>query len=185
MKERLKSPVLKLAIGERDHIKGPENAPVTLVEYGDFECNLCGRAYPVVEEILQKYGKKVRFVFRNFPLKTIHLNSYDAALVAESAALQGMFWEMHNLLYENQENLERPSLITYAESLGLDTDKIRADMESTAVLAKVKEDFRSGVISGVNGTPTFFVNGMRYNGTFYVWDLSRAIDKALEQAKQR
>lgn len=176
-----KSPVLKLAVGERDHIKGPDNASVTLVEYGDFECNICGRAYPVVQEVLEKYDGKVRFVFRNFPLKTIHPNSYDAALVAESAGLQGRFWEMHNLLYENQDNLERSALLGYAVSLGLDAEKIKMDMESAEVLAKVKEDFRSGVISGVNGTPTFFINNMRYNGTFYLWDISRALDRALEQ----
>jgi protein-disulfide isomerase len=185
MSEKLKSPVLKLPVGERDHSQGPLDALVTLVEYGDFECSLCGRAYPVLKELLNKYEDKIRFIFRNFPMKTIHPNAYDAALAAEAAGLQGKFWEIHNAFFKNQDNLEKPQLLKYAGSAGADAGKMRADMESEAVRAKVKEDFRSGVISGVNGTPTFFINGIRYDGTYYLWDISKAIDRALVKAVQR
>jgi protein-disulfide isomerase len=179
MSERLKSSVLKLLVGERDHSQGPADAPVMLVEYGDFECSLCGRAFPVIEELLNTYEGKIRFIFRNFPMKTIHPNAYDAALAAEAAGLQGKFWEIHSIFFKNQDNLERPQLIKYAASAGVDPEKLKTDMESETIRAKVKEDFRSGVISGVNGTPTFFINGIRYNGTYYLWDISKAIDRAL------
>lgn len=182
MSLKSKSPILKLPVGDRDHSMGPVDAPVTLVEYGDFECSICGRAYPVVKELLGTYEGKIRFIFRNFPMKTIHDNAYDAALAAEAAGLQGKFWEVYHLFFRNQESLEKSNLLKYAASAGVDEAGMLADMESDAVKQKVKEDFRSGVISGVNGTPTFFINGVRYNGTYYLWDLSKAVDRVLDQA---
>lgn len=179
--EKYKSPVLKLPIGDRDHILGNAGAKIILVEYGDFECNLCGRAYPVLKELLQNFEGKVRFAFRNFPLKTIHPNAYDAALAAEAAGIQGKFWEIHDYMYENQNDLEISKLLDNAVMLGLDKEKLKMDLDSPSVLAKVREDFRSGVMSGVNGTPTFFIDGVRYNGTFYLWDISRAIERVLSQ----
>jgi protein-disulfide isomerase len=184
MSEKLKSPVLKLPVGERDHSQGSADAPVTLVEYGDFECSLCGKAFPVLKELLSTYEGKIRFIFRNFPMKTLHPNAYDAALAAEAAGLQGKFWEIHSIFFKNQDNLEKPQLFRYAASTGADAERLKADMESEAVRAKVKEDFRSGVISGVNGTPTFFINDIRYNGTYYLWDISKAVDRALAQPVQ-
>src|SRR5262249_6617747 len=135
-----------IAIRESDHIQGSETAPVTLLEYGDFECPYCGQAYPIVKQIQRRLDQQLRFVFRNFPISTSHPPAAHAAEAAEAAASQGKFWEMHDLLYEHQRALADRDLVGYAASLGLDE-------------ARVREDFMSGVYGGVNGTPTFFING--------------------------
>jgi len=148
----------------RDHIQGPGSAPVTLVEYGDYECPYCGMAYPIVKSIQQALGNKLRFAFRNFPLSDSHPHAEQAAEAAEAAGAQGKFWEMHDALYENQERLETEDIMSYGEELGLDTNQLAQALEDGAYKARVREDFRGGVRSGVNGTPTFFINGSRYDG---------------------
>jgi protein-disulfide isomerase len=149
---------------DRDHIQGSASAPVTLVEYGDYQCSYCGMAYPIVKSLQQALGDQMRFVFRNFPLRDSHPNAEHAAEAAESAGAQGSFWEMHDTLYENQDQLEDSDLLAHAKALGLDPAQMARDLEDGTYVKRVREDFRSGVKSGVNGTPTFFVNGVRYDG---------------------
>lgn len=149
---------------DRDHVQGSASAPVTLVEYGDYQCPYCGMAYPIVKSLQRALGNKLRFVFRNFPLSDSHEFADHAAQTAEAAGAAGKFWEMHDTLYENQEQLSDRDLVTYAEQLGLDTTRLVRDLEEGTYAGRVREDFRSGVRSGVNGTPTFFVNGSRYDG---------------------
>ena len=165
-------------VSERDHAAGDPNAPVTLVEYGDYECPHCGHAYPIVRSIQHRLGKKLRFVFRNFPLAESHPHARHAAEAAEAAADQGKFWEMHDLLYENQDRLEDEDLIGMARRLKLDAEAIATALEDGTWTARVREDFRSGVRSGVNGTPTFFINGERYDGA---WPDEDAFVRVLER----
>ena len=155
---------LKTPVGPNDHIQGPADAPVTLVEYGDYQCPYCGQAYPIVKALQARFGARLRFVFRNMPLKNAHPQAELAAEAAEAAALQGKFWGMHDALYENQDNLDLESLLEYAAELDLDVSKFITDMGSRQVEQRVANDFQGGVRSGVNGTPTFFVNGFRYDG---------------------
>lgn len=151
-------------IAERDHIQGPTNARIHLVEYGDFECPFCGEAYPIVKAIQQKLGKELCFTFRNFPLTKAHPHAEHAAEAAEAAGAQGRFWEMHDLLFENQDALDDRDLFRYAEMLRLDVPRLMTEVRTGAHLHRIREDFSSGVRSGVNGTPTFFINGERYDG---------------------
>jgi protein-disulfide isomerase len=147
----------------RDHIQGADGAPVTLVEYGDYECPYCGMAYPIVKSLQQALGDQLRFVFRNFPLTDSHPHAEHAAEAAEAAAAQGRFWEMHDTLYENQERLADRDLVAHAQALGLDAARVAKELAESTWAKRVRDDFRSGVRSGVNGTPTFFVNGVRYD----------------------
>jgi protein-disulfide isomerase len=159
--------VLSAPVGPADHVRGPAGAPVTLVEYGDYECPHCGRAHAVLQAVLPKLGDEVRLVFRNFPLAEAHPHAQSAAEAAESVAAHGgndPFWEMHDLLYENQDALEADDLAEYAETAGVDPALVVADLASGAMTSRVRADFKSGVRSGVNGTPTFFVNGKRFDG---------------------
>ena len=158
---------LTLPVGPRDHVQGSDAARVTLLEYGDYECPYCGQAYPIVKAVQRALGKDLRFVFRNFPLTQSHPHAELAAEMAEAAAHQGKFWEMHDALYEHQDDLERDSILELAAGLGLDRARLVADLERRAFLPRVKEDFMSGVRSGVNGTPGFFIDGMRYQDS---WD---------------
>lgn len=167
---------LTLPVGDRDHAQGPAKAPATLVEYGDYECPHCGAAYPVVKKLQKKLGKNLRFVFRNFPLAGIHPHAEHAAETAEAAAAQGRFWEMHDWIFEHQETLEDGDLLGAAKALGLDSKKFVKDMESEAYAARVKEDFQSGVRGGVNGTPTFFINGVRHDQAPSYEDLLAALN---------
>jgi len=171
--------ILSPPVSERDHTSGPASAPVTLVEYGDYECPYCGQAYPIVKAAQRKLGKRLRFVFRNFPLSEAHPHARHAAEAAEAAADQGKFWEMHDALFENQNALEDDQLVTTARRLGLDAERIAAALEAGTHAQRVREDFRSGVRSGVNGTPTFFINGRRYDGP---WADERTFIGALENA---
>lgn len=155
-------------VGPRDHVQGDPTAPIELVEYGDFECPFCGRAYFVVKALQQALGDSLRFVFRNFPLGTMHPHAVRAAQAAEAAALQDSFWKMHDVLFENQTDLEDEDLVEYATEIGLDPPRFQRDLDSPEVAEKVRADFLSGARSGVNGTPTFFVNGERYDGS---WEL--------------
>jgi protein-disulfide isomerase len=158
------SPRLTLPVTDRDHIHGSAEALVTLVEYGDYECPDCGRAYPIVEEIRQEVGDQLRFVFRNFPLTQSHEHAEMAAEGAEAAAAQERFWEMHRTLFTHQNEVDTSNLLQYASRLGIDTEQFRRALTTHAFRDRVHEDFMSGVRSGVNGTPTFFINGVRYDG---------------------
>jgi formate-nitrite transporter family protein len=174
---------LELPVGERDHVTGLDDAPVTLVEYGDFECPYCGMAYPIVRSIQRQLGNRLRFVYRHFPLKERHPHAQHAAEAAESAAAQGKFWEMHAALFEHQDALEDEALRSYALEIGLDGERVERDLESGTYARRVRDDFRSGVRSGVNGTPTFFVNGERYDGPWmheakFLSALREAVDEA-------
>ena len=164
-----------LPMPDRDHIQGPTDAPVKLLEYGDYECPYCGAAYPVVKEIQKRLGKRLCFAFRNFPLSNSHPHAAHAAETAEAAGAQGRFWEMHDLLYENQEALEDEDLARYAAALKLDVKRLMNDVASGAQAGRVREDFRSGARNGVNGTPTFFINGVRYDGAPEVDELLEAL----------
>lgn len=155
---------LLLPVSERDHIRGSTTALVTLVEYGDYECPYCGEAYVVVEELQRVLGDRLRFVFRHFPLAQIHPYAEGAAEAAEAAGAQDMFWEMHAALYTHQNALDGAHLVAYAISLGLDATTLRHALDRRFYEKRVREDFLSGVRSGVNGTPTFFIEGVRYDG---------------------
>ena len=155
---------LSMPVSERDHAQGAPDAPVTLVEYGDYECPYCGRAYPVIKRLQKTMGDRLRFVFRNFPLNTIHAHASQAAQAAEAAAAQGKFWEMHDVLYEHQATLAEHDLREFALKIGLEIYKFNADLGAERYAPRVREDFQSGIRSGVNGTPTFFINGLRYDG---------------------
>ncbi len=155
---------LKPEISIKDHIQGNENASVTVVEFGDYQCPHCGAAYPIIKEIQEAFGDQVSFVFRNFPLSESHQYATIAAQAAEAAAIQGKFWEMHDAIYEQQNNLDEDFLIKLSKELGLDTDQFKQDLATDTVKEKVEDDFESGIRSGVNGTPTFFVNGERFDG---------------------
>jgi protein-disulfide isomerase len=163
---------------ERDHIQGATDAPVTFVEYGDYECPYCGAAYPIVKEVQARMGDRIRFVFRNFPITTSHPHAEQAAEAAEAAAAQGSFWEMHDYLYEHQRHLEDQDLRGYAEELGLDVERFDRELADHTHAARVREDFMSGVRSGVNGTPTFYINGERHDGSYDLETLLAAIERA-------
>jgi Na+/H+ antiporter NhaA len=162
---------------ERDHVRGPIDAPVTVVEYGDFECPYCGRAEPVVRELLGDFGD-VRYVWRHLPLSDVHPNAQLAAEAAEAAATQGAFWEMHDLLFQHQEALGPSDLIRYAEQLGLDAERFSEDLRQRTGAPQIAEDVDSADISGVSGTPTFFINGQRHYGAYDIETLSKAVHTA-------
>jgi protein-disulfide isomerase len=170
---------LTLPVGRRDHQQGPETAPVTLVEYGDYECPNCGEAYPIVKEIERRLGDRLRFVFRNFPLIQSHPHAEHAAEAAEAAARQGKFWEMHDSLFEHQRALDDAHLVQYAVALNLDEETFKRDMTEHVHANRVHEDFLSGVRSGGNGTPTFFINGVRHDASYELETLLAAIEAAM------
>jgi protein-disulfide isomerase len=160
---------------ERDHIRGPvEGGPVTVVEYGDFECPFCGQAEPVVRELLGDFAD-IRYVWRHLPLSDVHPHAQLAAEAAEAASDQGAFWEMHDLLLAHQDALEVPDLVGYAEQLGLDVERFSEDLRRHAGASRVAEDVDSADLSGVSGTPTFFVNGRRHYGAYDIATLSAAV----------
>ena len=139
---------------------------MTLLEYGDYECPYCGAAYPIVKQVQEAMGDGLRFVFRNFPISTSHPHAEQAAEAAEAAAAQDQFWPMHDLLYENQQRLEANDLVGYADSLGLDVERFQRELEGHVHAPRVREDFMSGVRSGVNGTPSFYINGVRHEDSY-------------------
>jgi protein-disulfide isomerase len=175
--------VLKVPVTPADHIRGNANAPVSLVEYGDYECGYCGLAHPVVKGVQKHFGKKLMFVFRNFPLAQVHPHAQSAAETAEFSGAHGRFWEMHDGLYENQDRLGIPLFFALAEVLGLSELELRDALENETYAPKVRADFIGGVRSGVNGTPTFFIAGQRHEGSFDLESLVTAIDAALMDAK--
>jgi Na+/H+ antiporter NhaA len=162
---------------DRDHIRGPMEAPVTVVEYGDFECPFCGRAEPVVRQLLADFGD-VRYAWRHLPLNDVHPNAQLAAEAAEAAAEQGAFWEMHDLLLERQKALRLPDLIDYASELGLDVDRFTDDLQRHSGASQIAQDVDSADLSGVSGTPTFFINGRRHQGAYDIARLSAAVRAA-------
>jgi protein-disulfide isomerase len=171
--------LLTPSVGPRDHVLGPADAPVTLVEYGDFECPFCGRAYPELKRVLGRVGSKVRFVFRHFPLSEQHPHAQHAAEIAEAAGAQGKFWEMHDLLYQRQGALADADLVAYVRELGLDAERARGELARHVHAARVREDFLSGVRSGVSGTPRFFINGRPHEEPGDVTTLAAALRRTL------
>jgi protein-disulfide isomerase len=155
---------LKPPVNEKDHKEGTDAAAIQLVEYGDYQCPHCGAAYPVIKKIQRTFGAQVLFIFRNFPLSEIHPHAVSAAIATEAAALQGKFWKMHDIIFENQQLLGEAGLQKMADSIGLDTAKFKNDMRREDLQSKVAADFESGVRSGVNGTPSFFINGNKFDG---------------------
>ena len=151
---------LAVAVNPSDHNLGPPHAPVTVVEYGDFECPNCKQAAPAVKLLLQRFTGRVRLIYRHFPLEEVHPHALYAALASEAAGAQGKFWPMHDLLFENQTHLKLPQLRGYAERLELDMVRYDADMADTVYLQRVREDIEGGRASGARATPTFFVNGV-------------------------
>lgn len=173
---------LKPIVGTADNIQGNPAAAITLVEYGDYQCPHCGHAYPIVKEIQQNFGDRLKFVFRNFPLKNIHPLAVPAAIASEAAARQDKFWEMHDVIFENQENLHGNSFRHFAEDIGLDLAQFERDSKDSGIFEKVDTDFESGIMSGVNGTPTFFINGIRHNGPHETADLLAAINEVMQRS---
>jgi protein-disulfide isomerase len=159
-------------------MQGPVSAPVTLVEYGDYECPYCGRAHPIVKEIQRRLGRNLCFAFRHFPLAQMHPHAQRAAEAAEAAGAQGQFWAMHDMLFEHQHALDDQHLLGYAAAIGLDVHQFSQDLANGVHTGKVREDFLSGVRSGVNGTPTFFINGHRHDGPLDLQTLLAAIAAA-------
>jgi protein-disulfide isomerase len=166
---------LKVPVTSADHVSGPADAPVTLVEYGDYECGHCGAAHPIVNLVRRRFGQDLRFAFRHFPMSTVHPNAESAAETAEFAGANGLFWEMHDALYENQDQLGPPLLLALAGALGLSQPALQHALVTGLFAAKVRKDFLGGVRSGVNGTPAFFINGRRHDGTYAFEDLVAAI----------
>jgi protein-disulfide isomerase len=159
-------PRLTVPVGRRDHVVGPATAPITIVEYGDYECPFCGAAHPVVKALEKALDDNLRFAYRHFPLSQIHPHSFQAAEAAEAAGAQDRFWEMHDMLFEHQSRLGTQDLLAYASALGLKLESFAEDLSEHRHAPRVREDFLSGVRSGVNGTPTFFVNGVRHDGGY-------------------
>lgn len=162
----------------RDHVQGSAAAPVTLVQYGDYECPYCGAAYLIIKDVQRRMGDRLRFVYRNFPIASSHPHAQHAAEAAEAAGAQGMFWEMHDLLYERQRDLADANLRAYADELGLDVGRFKKEMGQHVHAARVHEDFFSGLRSGVNATPTFFIDESRHDGSYEAADLLSALERA-------
>jgi Na+/H+ antiporter NhaA len=168
---------------KRDHIRGSDDAPVTLVEYGDFECPNCGRAEPVVRQLLNEFGGDLRYVFRHLPLSDVHPRAQMAAEAAEAADDQGAFWEMHDVLFEHQDALEPKNLVAYAEQLGLDVDRFTEQLRRHEYAGRIASDVDDADLSGVSGTPTFFVNGLRHQGAYDIDTLTAAVRLAHRRAR--
>jgi Na+:H+ antiporter, NhaA family len=173
------TPKLVMPVGDRDHVLGPDDAPVTLVEYGDYECFHCRQVGLVIEKLRERFGDRIRYVYRHFPIRSTHPHAQRAAEAAEAAGAQGKFWEMHDLLFEHQGALDPAHLVEYADSLGLDMQRFERDLAERTYAGRVRQDFQSGVRSGANATPTFFLNGVRYDGAWDLDSLRAEIEKPL------
>jgi protein-disulfide isomerase len=170
---------LAVPVNAQDHSRGPNDAPITLVEYGDFECPHCGQAHYQLQELEKAIGESMRLVFREFPLTTVHPHAAQAAEAAESAGAQRKFWPMHDILFENQDALAEEDLLQYAAAIDLDVEQFARDLSQERFAPRVREHFMGGVRSGVNGTPTFFINGVRHDGGFDYQSLLEAINEYL------
>jgi protein-disulfide isomerase len=168
---------LRIPISDSDHSQGRKESPLTLLEYGDYECPYCGAAYPVIKRVQQELGNDLRFVFRNFPITQAHPHALPAAIAAEAAALQGEFWGMHDALYENQRRLDPDSLVDYATMLRLDLARFKRDVGLRSIEDRIADDQYGGMRSGVRGTPGLFINGIRYDGD---WSYPTLRDALLE-----
>jgi protein-disulfide isomerase len=175
---------LAVPVSPHDHIQGNENAPVTLLQYGDYQCGHCGLGYYIVKAVQDHYEGQLRFVFRNFPLVQIHPYAETAAETAEFAGTHNRFWEMHDSLYENQERVSLTLMFELADYHGLSISGLQEALERHEFRRRVRDDFLGGVRSGVNGTPTFFINSARHDGSYNFEDLVSAIDARLDQARQ-
>lgn len=171
---------LFVPVNTGDHMQGSSDAPMTLVQYGDYQCSYCREAFLIVKQLQKEIGGGLRFIFRNFPLTEIHRHALAAACVAEAAAWQDRFWEMHDMLYENQDKLRDRDLVAWARTLELNIERFMSDLSSPKVITKIQEDFGGGIRSDVNGTPTFFINGFRYDGSYKYEDLLAALQQRLE-----
>jgi protein-disulfide isomerase len=157
---------LSVPVGPNDHSSGPLDAKLTVVEYGDYQCPYCGQAFPIVEKLRTTFADSMRFIFRNLPLADVHPHAEAAAEVAEAVALQGKFWEIHDALYQNQKDLSNAALRRYVTDIGGDVDQMTKDVADGGPRERVEADFESAIRSGANGTPTFFINGERYDGSW-------------------
>jgi len=169
---------LKPEVDSRDHVQGSADASIEIVEYGDYQCPHCGSAYPVIKEVQKKFGSQIRFVFRNFPLSESHEFAMPASIASEAAALQDKFWEMHDIIFENQASLSDEGLFKMADEAGLDINQFKEDIQKQELEEKVESDFESGIRSSVNGTPSFFVNGTKFDG-----DAQDLMDMLLENSE--
>ena len=176
-------PTLTVPVGPDDWRDGPDDAVVTFVEYGDFECPHCGGMEPVLRELRRMAGPGMRFVYRHFPLTGSHSHAQAAAEAAEAAGMQGAFWPMHDALFANQQALSDRDLVGYASALGLDAEAVATALTDHTYEANVREDFMSGARSGVSGTPTLFINGVRYDGEYALEALARAVQQAGRAAR--
>jgi len=163
---------LQPPLSNKDHVQGRADAIIELVEYGDYQCPYCGQAYLIVKSIQQKFREDLKFVFRNFPLSRIHRHAQLAAVASEAADLQGKYWEMHDMLFGNQDELHRSALTAYAKTINLDVERFDRDLDNSLLFDKVQADLESGLSSGVNKTPGFFINGIIYNGNWEESSLS-------------
>jgi protein-disulfide isomerase len=175
--------VLRVPVTSADHIQGDEHAPATLVEYGDYECGYCGLAFPIVKSVQKHFGKKLKFVFRHFPLTQVHPLAQPAAETAEFAGAHGRFWQMHDSIFKNQDRLSIPTLFALTDELELSQLGLRSALENGTYAPKVRSDFLGGVRSGVNGTPTFFIGGRRHEAPFDFEHLVAAIEHSLLHAR--
>jgi protein-disulfide isomerase len=172
---------LVVPVGPDDHVEGPDDAAITLVEYGDYQCPYCGQAYAIVKQLQSDFGSSLRLVFRNMPLTNVHPQAELAAETAEAVALQGKFWPMHDVLFENQHDLSGSALLRYVEEVGADLSDVANALNDGAVQKRVKDDVESGIRSGVNGTPTFFVNGERYDASWVYEAFHDYLQEVLDQ----
>lgn len=169
-------------LSTQDHCQGPSSAPVTLVEYGDYECPDCGIAYPIVKELQRRFGDQMRFCFRAFPLRQIHPYAEIAAEAAEAAGAQGKYFPMHDMLFEHQQALAPADLVRYAAALGLNVERFEQALVTHRYAPRVEQEYESGLASGVQGTPTFFVNGHKHQGSYDLPSMTAAIEQALQNA---
>jgi protein-disulfide isomerase len=174
---------LTTKVSAHDHARGATDAPLTLVQYGDYECPYCGQAYSIVKAVQKVFGPKLRFVFRNFPLTRSHPHALHAAEVAEAVALHHKFWEIHDVLYEHQAALDDAHLLGYAKRLGLDADTIAREASSDAVVARLRADIEGGERSGVTGTPSFYITGTKLESSWDYDALMQALNRALEHVQ--
>lgn len=178
-------PKLAVPVGPEDHVIGPSDAKIILLEYGDFECPFCGRAFPILKAVVGLLRDHVKFAYRHFPLSEIHPHAEQAAEASEAAGAQGKFWLMHDMLFANQDRLDTESLISYANALKLDLAEFTLALKEGVYKPRVRRDFISGIYSGVNGTPTLFINDSRYDGPIEPNDLIHALNLELREALAR
>lgn len=171
--------LLSIPVGPDDHSSGPLDAKLTVVEYGDYQCPYCGQAYPIVKELMSRFADSMRLVFRNLPLADMHPHAEAAAEMAEAVSLQGKFWEIHDTLFENQRDLTDAALLRYAAQVGADAEQATRAIDGGGPRQRVEADFESAIRSGANGTPTFFVNGVRYNGSWQLEPFAEYLSELL------